>query len=365
VKYLEEFRNFELAQKLSQKIKEIAKGAGQIKLMEVCGTHTMAIHKFGIKSLLPENIRLISGPGCPVCVTPNNYIDHAIALSQKKGTLITTFGDMLRVPGSSKSLEQSRAEGGAVKMVYSPQDALKLAEENPDLKVVFLAVGFETTSPAIARTLEEAEEQGIRNFYLLVGHKLIPPAMKALVENERIGINGFICPAHVSTIIGLEPYRFLAKDYNIPCVVAGFEPLDILQGILMLVEMIVSGKADVKNQYRRVASDAGNKKAQELLAKIFEPADSEWRGLSIIPKSGYKLKEKYSHRDAEKMIPVEVEPSREHKGCRCGEVLQGLIEPPECPLYGKVCTPEKPVGPCMVSSEGSCSAYYKYVGVSS
>lgn len=362
MKYLEEFRNQELAGKLSGKIKQVA-GKDKIHLMEVCGTHTMSIHKSGIKGLLPENIRLISGPGCPVCVTPNSYLDRAISLSLEEKVLITTFGDMLRVPGSTKSLEQVRARGGKVRMVYSPMDALSLAQQNPELKVVFLAVGFETTSPTIAATISEAERKKINNFLILVGHKLIPPAMKALVLDQRIGINGFICPAHVSAIIGLEPYQFLARDYKIPCVVAGFEPLDILQGILMLTEMIVSGKAEVKNEYSRVASFAGNQKAQAILEKTFEPADSEWRGLGTIPGSGYRLKAELAHRDAEKMIPVQVEPTKTHQGCKCGEVLQGLVEPPNCPLYGKVCNPEKPIGPCMVSSEGTCSAYYKYVGV--
>ena len=361
MKYLEEFRNFELAQRLARKIRELARDQ-QFKFMEVCGTHTMAVHKFGLKELWGENVRLISGPGCPVCVTPNSYMDRAIALSLKGDVLVCTFGDMLRVPGSSRSLEQARAEGGKVKMVYSAKDALELAKDNPELKVVFLAVGFETTSPGIARTIEQAEQEKIDNYFILTGHKLIPPAMKALVEDKRIGIQGFICPAHVSTIIGMEPYQFLVRDYGIPCVIAGFEPLDILQGILMLVEMIVEGKPAVKNQYRRVASAKGNQRAQELLERIFKPVDSEWRGLGWIPASGYQLREEFAHREAERAIPVEVEPPKEHKGCRCGEVLQGLIEPPECPLYGKVCTPEKPVGPCMVSSEGSCSAYYKYVG---
>ncbi len=362
MKYLEEFRNQDLAQKLSLKIREVA-GKDRISLMEVCGTHTMAIHKFGIKGLLPENVRLISGPGCPVCVTPNAYLDRAVALSRKEKVLVTTFGDMLRVPGSSASLEQARAQGAAVRMVYSPMDALKLARENPDLQVVFLAVGFETTSPTIAATVAEAENRGPDNFFILPGHKLIPPAMKALTENQKIGISGFICPAHVSAIIGLEPYRFLAEDYRIPCVVAGFEPLDILQSILMLAEMIVAGKPAVLNEYRRVATEAGNVNAQKLLSKTFEPTDSEWRGLGEIPGSGLRLRPELARRDAEKMIPVKVEPTREHKGCRCGEVLQGLIEPPACPLYGKACNPEKPIGPCMVSSEGSCAAFYKYVGV--
>ena len=361
MKYLDEFRDLELAKKLARKIKEVA-GKGKIQLMEVCGTHTMSISKFGIKSLLPENIRLISGPGCPVCVTPNPYLDRALSLSLAPNVLVATFGDMLRVPGSSRSLEQARASGGKVKMVYSPMDALKLAQENPGTKVVFLAVGFETTSPGIAATIMQAEKSNTENFFVLVGHKLIPPSMKALVENKKVGVSGFICPAHVSTIIGLEPYRFLARDYGIPCVVAGFEPLDILQCVLMLTEMIRTKKADVQNQYRRAATAGGNVTAQEMLAKVFEPVDSEWRGLGFIPLSGYQLRPAFAHRDAAKMIPVSVEKPREHKGCKCGAVLQGLIEPPRCPLYGKPCTPEKPIGPCMVSSEGTCAAFYKYAG---
>ena len=362
MKYLEEFRDLKLCQRLAAKIKEIA-GIDKIQLMEVCGTHTMAIHKFGIKSLLPENIRLISGPGCPVCVTPNEYMDRAISLSFAPDVMVTSFGDMLRVPGSSRSLEQARAQGGKVRMVYSPMDALHLADENPGMRVVFLAIGFETTSPTIAATLAQAERQGNKNFFVLVGHKLVPPAMKALVDNKKVAVNGFICPAHVSTIIGTRPYRFLADDYHIPCVVTGFEPIDVLQGILMLVEMIKNKKPEVKNQYLRVATESGNEKAQAILSKTFEPEDSNWRGLGTIPGSGYQLRPEFSGRDAEKMIAVEVEPTREHKGCKCGEVLQGLIEPSECPLYANPCTPERPIGPCMVSSEGTCAAYYKYVGV--
>lgn len=361
MKYLDEFRNHELARKLSAKIRQLA-GREKITLMEVCGTHTMAIHKFGIKNLLPENLRLISGPGCPVCVTPNPFLDLAVSLSLLPEVTIASFGDMLRVPGSSRSLEQARAAGGKVKVVYSPLDALKLALDNPEQKVVFLAVGFETTSPAIASTLLQAEKQNCPNFLVLAGHKLVPPAMTALVQNREIGINGFICPAHVSAIIGAKAYEFLARDYHIPCVVAGFEPLDILQGIFMLVEMVVAGKAEVKNQYRRFATEAGNPKALEVLAQVFEPVDSEWRGLGWIPQSGYRLREKFQNRDAEKMLPVRVAPPKQHKGCKCGEVLQGLIEPWQCRLYGRSCTPEKPVGPCMVSSEGTCAAYYKYLG---
>lgn len=361
MKYLEEFRDPELAQKLSRKIKEVV-GRERITLMEVCGTHTMSISKSGIKDLLPENLRLISGPGCPVCVTPNAYLDRAISLSRNENVMVTSFGDMLRVPGSTASLEQARAQGAKVGMVYSPRDALALARQNPGLKIVFLAVGFETTSPTVAATILQAEKQGCRNFFILPGHKLIPPAMAALVRDRKLRVNGFICPAHVSAIIGVGPYRFLAREFGIPCVVAGFEPLDVLTSILMLAQMVVSGKPEVKNLYTRVATEAGNRKAQELLAQVFAASDSEWRGLGIIPESGYALRENLQGRDAEKMIPVEVEPTREHRGCKCGEVLQGLIEPPSCALYGKACTPEKPVGPCMVSSEGACAACYKYQG---
>jgi hydrogenase expression/formation protein HypD len=364
VKYIDEFRDSELSRKLALKITELA-GTDKVQLMEVCGTHTMSIHKFGIKSLLPKNIRLISGPGCPVCVTPNEYMDRAIALSLKPGVLVTSFGDMLRVPGSSQSLEQARAQGGKVRVVYSPTDALKIAAENPATQVVFLAVGFETTSPLIAATVMQAEQQGINNFFVLVGHKLVPPAMSALVQNKRVAVDGFICPAHVSAIIGTRPYQFLADKHRIPCVVAGFEPVDVLQGILMLLEMIRDKNPAVKNQYSRVATESGNVRAQELLDKVFASGDSNWRGLGMIPGSGYGLRDQFRGRDAARMIEVEVEPVREHKGCKCGEVLQGLIEPDQCPLYAKPCTPENPIGPCMVSSEGTCAAHYKYGGVES
>jgi hydrogenase expression/formation protein HypD len=361
MKYLEEFRDLELSRKLAERIRMRVRGH-DITLMEVCGTHTMAIHKFGIKGMLPESVKLLSGPGCPVCVTPNEYLDRAVALARRQDVILTTFGDMIRVPGSSLTLERVRAEGADIRVVYSCRDSMGIASKNPGKKVVFLGVGFETTSPTIAATIEEAEREGIENFYVLCGHKLIPPAMKALVENQDVKVRGFISPAHVSTIIGAEPYRFLAQDHGIPCVITGFEPLDILQGILMLADMIIDGKPDVKNQYQRVATLSGNVRAKELLARVFEPCPDSWRGLGEISESGYRIKDSLSHRDARKQIQVEVEPLREHRGCRCGEILQGLIDPSQCPLYGRVCTPENPVGPCMVSSEGTCAAYYKYVG---
>ncbi len=361
MKYMDEFRDIELCSGLARRIHRRVKGRDMV-LMEVCGTHTMAIHKSGIKAMLPESLKLLSGPGCPVCVTPNEYLDRAVALGRREDVILATFGDMLRVPGSSSSLEQVRAEGANVSMVYSCRDSLAVARENRDRKVVFLGVGFETTSPTIAATIEEAEREGVPNFHVLCGHKLIPPAMRALVENPDLSVQGFICPAHVSTIIGAGPYRFLADEHGIPCVITGFEPLDILQGIAMLADMIIDGKPSVKNQYSRVATMEGNARAKELLDRVFETCSSEWRGLGSIPRSGYRIKDGLAHRDAEKEIRVDVEVTRGHKGCRCGEILQGLIDPSGCPLYADVCTPENPVGPCMVSSEGTCAAYYKYVG---
>jgi hydrogenase expression/formation protein HypD len=361
MRYLEEFRDLELSQKLAVGIRRRV-GERELVLMEVCGTHTMAIHKFGIKGMLPESVKLLSGPGCPVCVTPNQYMDRAVALARRHDVIVTTFGDMMRVPGSSSSLEKVRAQGADVRMVYSCRDSLSLAREHQDKKIVFLGVGFETTSPTIAATLEEAEKQGVRNFYVLCGHKLIPPAMRALVENRDVKVQGFICPAHVSTIIGAEPYQFLADEYGIPCVIAGFEPLDILQGVAMLAKMIIEERPAVMNQYQRVAHLRGNPIAQQLLSRVFEICSSTWRGIGEIPASGYRIADALAHRDAGNMIDVEVERLREHEGCRCGEILQGLIIPSQCPLYAETCTPENPIGPCMVSSEGTCAAYYKYVG---
>ncbi len=331
----------------------------EVKIMEVCGTHTMNIRRYGIHTILPNNLDLLSGPGCPVCVTDNSYIDYAIELARLDDVIIATFGDMMRVPGSYESLEMVHSRGGDVRVVYSPLDSLEIAKDNPDKKVVFLAVGFETTVPTIAATIISAEKLKIDNFYILTGHKLIIPALRSLLSAEN-NISGFILPGHVSAIIGVNAYREVLEHYNVPGVVTGFEPVDILRGILRLVTAIRDGVFVLANEYRRVVTDEGNLKALELMDEVFEPEDVAWRGLGVIPMSGLKLRKKYAHRDIRNVVDVTPPPPREHPACRCGDVLQGRLKPDECPLFGNLCTPDNPIGPCMVSSEGSCHAYFKY-----
>lgn len=327
--------------------------------MEVCGTHTMVIFRNGIKEMLPANINLISGPGCPVCVTPIRYIDEIIALSRKDDFIITTFGDMIRVPGSTSTLEKEKANGADVRIVYSTLDALEVALNNPSKKVVFMGVGFETTSPTIASAILKAKEGKIDNFFVLSVGKVIPPAMQALLESGEVNIDGFICPGHVSTIIGSRPYNFIATQYGIPCVIGGFESLDILQAIFMLVKQIEEDDVKIEIQYQRVVKPEGNKIALGKVNRVFKVVDSEWRGIGKIPLSGLEIREGYAQFNARK-FNVLVEKTKEFTGCRCGEVLRGIIAPTECPLFKEVCTPEAPKGACMVSSEGTCAAYYKY-----
>jgi len=357
LKYVDEYRNKEIAQKILWQIKSISKK--KINLMEVCGTHTVAIFRNGIREILPSNINLISGPGCPVCVTPISYIDEIIALSREEGFIITTFGDMIRVPGSTSSLEKEKADGADIRVVYSTLDALNIALNNPAKKIVFMGVGFETTSPTIASVILKAKEEKINNFSVLCVAKIMPPAMKSLLDAEEVNIDGFICPGHVSAIIGSNPYNFIASKYKIACVVCGFEPLDILQSIYMLVKQIEEGEVKVEIQYKRVVKPEGNKIALEKLNKVFKIVDSNWRGIGNIPKSGLEIRNEYNQFNSRK-FKVKIEETKEFAGCRCGEVLRGIIIPPECPLFGKICTPEDPKGACMVSSEGTCSAYYKY-----
>ncbi len=361
MKYLDEFRDPALARQLVSRITEVCPPEGAT-LMEVCGTHTVAVFRYGIRGVLPQQLRLLSGPGCPVCVTPNAYIDAAIAYARRENLIIATFGDMLRVPGSSSSLQEERASGGDVRVIYSSLDSVALAERYPDKAVIFLGVGFETTAPTVAAAILTAAERGLRNYFVLPGNKLIPPAMQALVSGGEVSIGGFICPGHVSVVIGARPYEFLAAEHGIPCVVTGFEPIDVLQGVRMLVEMIQAGKAEVQIEYRRAVRPEGNPQALELMYRVFEPADSEWRGLGVIPGSGLVMRKKFQRFDALAAMPVEVEETVVPPGCRCGEVLRGALVPLECPLFRSVCTPENPQGPCMVSSEGACSAYYAYAG---
>ena len=361
VNYMNEFRDRRVVLGFAERIKKLAEGCGKpMTFMEVCGTHTMAIYQYGIRSLLPQGVQLISGPGCPVCVTPNGYIDRAIALCRLPDTIITTFGDMVRVPGSSSSLMEERARGADVRIVYSPLDAVALAEKNPDKKVIFLGVGFETTAPAIAGSIITASNGGVANYLVLASHKTIPFPMEVLSSDPELSIDGYICPAHVSAIIGADAYRTLAEKRGVPCVVTGFEPTDVMQGVEMLVRQVVEGRSSVEIQYGRVVKWEGNKKAQQVLAEVFSVCDTEWRGIGVIPGSGLRIADKYAAFDAEKMIAVNVEEPREHKGCQCGEVLKGKVSPFDCPLFAKACTPEAPVGACMVSSEGTCAAAYKY-----
>ncbi|MFN3467592.1 MAG: hydrogenase formation protein HypD [Candidatus Brocadiales bacterium] len=359
MKYMTEFRDRELAWGLARSISSLLNGRGYT-IMEVCGTHTMNIFRYGLKGLLPAGLKLLSGPGCPVCVTPTSYIDQAIALAHTPGVSVCTFGDMLKVPGSKTNLEGLAA--GKVKVVYSTIDALAVAEENPDKKIVFLGVGFETTAPTIAASVLEADRKGIKNYFVLCAHKTMPQVMRTLVEDKALGLQGFICPAHVSTIIGSRPYEFLAKEFGIPCVIAGFEPLDILHGIYILLGQIVRGEARVEIQYSRVARPEGNPRAQAVIEEVFEPYNAEWRGIGVVPMSGLRLRGRYQKFDATLHFSIPTPKVKEPKGCLCGDMLRGVKTPPDCTLFGRACTPSHPVGPCMVSSEGTCAAWFKYQG---
>jgi hydrogenase expression/formation protein HypD len=361
MKYLDEFHDPKLAKGLLRAIEELVDR--EISLMEVCGTHTVAIFRHGIKRVLPSSIRLLSGPGCPVCVTPTRDVDAAIWFAGQSDVILTTFGDMMRVPGTNGSLEDARADGADVRVVYSVMDALGLAKENPSKRVVFFGVGFETTSPSIASTLSFAKMEKTKNFFVYSCHKLIPPAMRGILEAGEVKVDGFICPGHVSTIIGSLPYEFIADEFGLPCVIAGFEPLDILQAIYMLARQIKNGRAQVEIQYLRSVRPTGNRKALSKLYEVFEPADSEWRGIGTIPASGLSIRDEYKGFDASLHFDIPSQDvGEDRKGCRCGEILRGLLSPPECPLFGDLCTPQSPVGPCMVSSEGTCAAHYRYEG---
>jgi hydrogenase expression/formation protein HypD len=361
VKFQDEYRARELVQGLAAAIVQEARQLPEpVRFMEVCGTHTMSIARFGLKSLLPEQVQLVSGPGCPVCVTPVAYIDHAIALALLPDVVVATFGDLMRVPGSRSSLMIERARGADVRIVYSTLDAVKLAVELPQKRVVFLGVGFETTTPTIAAAIVSARQQQLSNFFVLTSHKTMPEAMRLLSADPQLQIRGYLCPAHVSTVTGSEAYRPLAEEFGIPCVVTGFEPADVLQGVLMLLRQCCSGCAVVENQYTRAVLPQGNSTARAMVASLFQPCSAEWRGLGAIPGSGLILRDAYAGYDAARMLAVELSEPLEPAGCRCGEVLTGRIIPSECPLFGGRCTPETPVGACMVSSEGSCAAAWRY-----
>jgi hydrogenase expression/formation protein HypD len=345
---------------MAGRLRERAAGLSRrVTFMEVCGTHTHAIAAAGLRRLLPETVRLISGPGCPVCVTPIDYLDRAEALAELPDVILCTFGDLLRVPSSRGSLERARARGCDIRAVYSPRDALGVAREHPQRRVVFLAVGFETTVPTVAAALEEAEAGGIENFLILPGGKLIEPPLRALADDPDVQIDGFLLPGHVSVIIGADAYGYLADEFGVPASVVGFTPADVLLGVIELVEQRLDGVARVANVYERVVRPEGNPQAQALVKRYFEPVDSRWRGLGEIPASSLGLRPEWAHRDAGR-ICVSLPPPREVRGCRCGEVLKGAIEPPECPLFDRACTPERPLGACMVSSEGTCAAWYRH-----
>ncbi len=356
---MESLRNPQAARALADAI--TARSTRPVRLMEFCGGHTHAILRFGIPDLLPPTVELLSGPGCPVCVTSAADLSRAIALASVPGVILTTFGDMMRVPaGKGRSLARARADGADVRIVYSPLDALEVARLNPHRPVIFLGVGFETTAPMVASAILAAEATRIHNFYVFSTHKLTPPATRAILDAGEIRLSGIIGPGHVTTVIGLEAWRFLPRDYGVPCAIAGFEPLDILRAILALVEMVERGQPDVANAYARSVRPQGNPVAINAMERVFEVAEAEWRGIGTLPVSGLRIREEYARYDAARAFPVEIPPAREPPGCRCGDVLRGALKPTECPLFARACTPQDPVGPCMVSAEGACAAYYQY-----
>lgn len=358
MKFIDEYRDVGLGQKLIARINRLS--TRPVRLMEFCGGHTVAILKHGIRQLLPPTVEMLSGPGCPVCVTANADLDKAIALANLPNVVITTFGDMMKVPGSYSSLQKAKAEGADIRIVYSIQDALDIAQDNPSKSVIFIGIGFETTAPTMAASVLEAEQRNINNFYILSLLKLCPPVIKAILDLGEIRLNGIVCPGHVSAIIGSFPYEFITRDYGIACVISGFEPIDILLSIAMLIEQVESDEPKVEIAYRRGVKPCGNVWALELLDKVFEVAEANWRGIGIVPNSGLRLKGDYERFDAQKVVTVTLPPPKEPKGCLCGEILRGVKVPGDCKLFRQVCTPEYPVGPCMVSSEGACAAYFHY-----
>jgi hydrogenase expression/formation protein HypD len=358
MKYIDEFRDPQLARKLLADIQAHSKQ--RVRFMEFCGGHTHAIFRHGLRQMLPPTVELRSGPGCPVCVTASTDLDRAIAMAKNPGVIMATFGDMLKVPGSYGSLQTARAEGADVRVVYSTLDALQIARDHAKQAVIFLGVGFETTAPTVAASILEAEAGGLDNFYVLSLHKLTPPATRAILDAGEVRLAGIIGPGHVTTVIGSQAWEFLPRDYSVPCAVAGFEPLDILQAVAALVKMIETGRPAVVNAYSRSVRTEGNRTAMGIMHRVFEVNEAEWRGLGHVLASGLVLRPEYARFDAALAFPVDPGPPREHKGCRCGDVLRGTVEPPDCPLFRRVCTPAWPIGPCMVSAEGACAAWYKY-----
>ncbi len=362
MRFVDEFRDAELGRAVAAEVLARVEPGRHYKFMEVCGGHTHSIYKYGIDDLLPANVELVHGPGCPVCVIPMGRVDDGIAIaSQNDGLIFTCFGDMLRIPGSDGSLLDAKAAGADVRMVYSPLDALRIARENPDREVVFYAIGFETTAPSTALTLRRAKAEGVTNFSCMCNHVTIVPPLRALLESPDLRLDGFIGPGHVCTIVGARPFEFIPVDYEKPIVIAGFEPLDVLQAISMILRQLDSDRCEVENQYSRVVPYEGNLKALEVMADVFELRPHfEWRGLGFISHSGLKLSDRYADFDAEERFRVPGVRVADPKACQCGEVLKGVIKPWECKVFGTACTPERPIGTCMVSSEGACAAYYNF-----
>ncbi len=368
MKYIDEFRDGELARGLSVAIRQAADPGRRYNFMEFCGGHTHAISRYGVSDLLPDNVRMIHGPGCPVCVLPIGRVDMAIRLALECGVILCTYGDTLRVPASdSLSLMKAKARGGDIRMVYSSADALKVAQANPDKQVVFFAIGFETTTPPTAVAIKQAQALGLKNFSVLCCHVLTPSAISTILESPEVRqwgtvpLDGFIGPAHVSTIIGSQPYEFFAEEYRKPVVIAGFEPLDVMQAILMLIRQVNEGRAVVENEFSRAVTREGNVKAKNLVAEVFElRRQFEWRGLNVVPYSGLRIRKEFADFDAEKRFPVAYVSVADNKACECGAILRGVKKPQDCKIFGTVCTPENPVGSCMVSSEGACAAHYTY-----
>ena len=368
MKYIDEFRDGEVAQSIAGKIAHSVAGDRRYSFMEFCGGHTHAISRYGLSDLLPENVRMVHGPGCPVCVLPIGRVDMAINLALQQNVILCTYGDTLRVPASNGlSLMKAKARGGDIRMVYSTLDALRLARENPQRQVVFFAIGFETTTPPTALAIQQAQLEQLSNFSVLCCHVLTPAAISQILESPEVRqwgtvpIDGFIGPAHVSTVIGSRPYEFFAEEYRKPVVIAGFEPLDVMQAILMLVRQVNEGRAEVENEFSRAVTREGNLKAQERVAEVFElRREFEWRGLGIVPYSALQIRQKYTAFDAERRFTVTPVPLKEHQGCICGEILRAVKTPAQCPLFRRACTPERPVGPCMVSGEGACASYFLY-----
>ena len=357
MKYIDEFRNKELVTKLADLI--LRSVTRNYTFMEVCGGHTAAINRFGIPFLLPDNVRLISGPGCPVCVTGTDFIDKAIAYSKMEDVIIATFGDMLKIPGSSSSLEKEKASGADVRIVLSGLDSLEIARINPEKRIIFLGIGFETTAPGTAVTIKQAEKESVSNFFLLSAHKLMPPAMESIIK-EGVSLDGFICPGHVAAITGSSIFNFIPEKFNLACVVTGFEPADILQSILMLIKMVNQNAPNVEIQYNRAVTIKGNSIAQRHLYEVFEACDTSWRGFGIIPLSGLILRKDFERFNIENIMPVKINHQGDNEFCICGKILRGLETPEDCTLFAKICFPENPLGACMVSSEGACNAWYKY-----